>query len=247
MDNTSNIPATGSIMNHGAIPTLYEDEHLKITYLEGEGEFCMVTFVGVGLGQGGVDIQNEEFKKLDSNLGPQIFVFDKNRTWGNAIDFQKIVDTVKPICENRRVITLGLSMGGFLAVVASRYLSPEACIAFVPQYSMHPQIMPGERRWAAYARNIKNWNIPSLDAYFEDSTQYYIFFTADPMERQHLLKFPDQENIQTYVVRSSGHNVGQAMKDAGILYPTIEACMNMAKPESMPFKFEKTGHLHIIE
>lgn len=206
----------------------------------------MVTFVGVGLGQGGVDVQNEEFKKLDSNLGPQIFIFDKNRTWGNAIDFDAMVETVKPFCENRRVITMGLSMGGFLAVVASRYLNPEACIAFVPQYSMKPDIMPGERRWAAYTRNIKNWKIPSLDGYFDATTNYYVFFTADPMERQHLAKVPVQENIQTYVVRTGGHNVGQAMKDSGILYPTIEACIKGAKPEQMPFTFEKKDHLHVI-
>lgn len=246
MNAIKDIPAVGSIMNHGAIPTLFEDDHMKITYLDGEGDFCMVTFVGVGLGQGGVDIQNEEFKKLDPNLGPQIFVFDKNRSWGNAIDFEKMTSIIAPISENRRVITMGLSMGGFLAVVASKYLSPEACIAFVPQYSMHPQIMPGERRWAAYARNITKWNIPSLEAYFDQETQFYVFFTADPMERQHLVKFPDQDNIQTYMVRTNGHNVGQAMKDAGILYPTIEACMKLAQPGEMPFSFEKSGHIHVI-
>lgn len=234
MSQIVSVPKTGSMSQHRNLEMLYEDADLRVTAIVGEGDFCIVTCIGVGLADGGIDIQSEEFKKINPGFGTQIFVFDKKRSWGNSIDFDKITKLVTPFCENRRIVTMGLSMGGFLAIVLTRYLGAETCIAFTPQYSMDPAIVPSERRWAAYTRNITEWKISSLDGYINDKCDYFIFFTADPEERLHLSMFPELDNLAIHILPRGGHNVGRFMKEVGILYDSIERCLHEDTNGVMP-------------
>jgi hypothetical protein len=134
------IPAVGSILNHPALPTIFEDETMKVTCIDGTGEHCLVTFVGVGHGQDGVDQQSEEFRKAVGGRGPRLFVFDKSRSWGNSLDIDLLADVTAPYRKARSVATMGLSMGGFLAVQMSTVLGATRCVALAPQYSIHPTI-----------------------------------------------------------------------------------------------------------
>ncbi|NDV50354.1 alpha/beta hydrolase [Salipiger sp. PrR003] len=224
------------IINHPDIPVLHNDEFLKISYLEGEGDFCIVTFIGVGLGLGGVDIQSEEFKKINPALGNQVFIFDKQRSWGNNLDMAQIRDLIAPLTAGRRVVTMGLSMGGFLAIMGSSALDAETTIAMAPQYSVCPMVMPQENRWVAYTRKVRRWKVKSVDGFFNDETRYHCLFTDIRLETRHLDRFPRAGNISLYKVRGPIHNVGQVLKDQGLLYPTIEACIAGEAPPILPIE-----------
>lgn len=240
------IPAVGSIIDHPAIPTLYEDDTLKITHLPGDGDHCLLTFIGVGHGLGGIDQQNEEFRKLGPQWGPQIFIFDKKRSWGNAIDLDRVTAVTAPLRKGRTVISIGLSMGGFLAILASSLVGAQRCISFAPQFSMHPNIAPFERRWRRYTLHITEWRVPSLEGCFSPACQYYAFFPECPIERAHQALFPQLPNLQHFRISHPDHNVARALKESGMLYPALRACISGAAPQEMPFTCrERDGVWHV--
>ena len=230
------IPAVGSIIDHPAIPTLYEDETLKITHLPGEGDHCVLTFIGVGHGLGGIDQQSEEFRKLGPQWGPQVFIFDKRRSWGNAIDVDRIAEVTAPLREGRTVISMGLSMGGFLAILASSRLGARRCISFAPQFSVHPDIAPFDPRWNGYTSEITEWRAPSLEGCFSPACQYYAFFPDHPVENRHLALFPRLPNLHYFRIGHGDHNVAGVLKEAGLLYPALRAAILGAGPDEMPFR-----------
>jgi len=205
---------------------LYDDPLLRITFLPGEGKVAIITFIGVGLGTGGIDHQGEEFRKLGQGLGPQVFVFDKTRSWGNSVDMDLLLRVTQSLRQGRRVVTLGLSMGGFLAIHASGALGATACIAFAPQFSMHPDIAPFETRWARYRDQILDWSIPSLQTAFAEGCQYTCVFPDDPTDQHHAALFPAAPNVTRIMIGDGHHNVARALRDAGVLYPLLEACID---------------------
>lgn len=216
------------------IPVLYEDHLLKISWMDGDGPFCLATFIGVGFGDGGVDVQGEEFKKLRPDLGPQIYIFDKTRSWGNRLDMTKVCQIVQQRAQGREIVCLGLSMGGFLAVAMSRALGARTCIAIAPQFSVNPEIMPNEHRWDIYTTRIQDWRIPSLDGCFTDDCTYYCFFSGIEDEVEHLVRFPVQPNVHRFLIPGSIHNTGAILKSMGLLYPVIEGCLDRREPGGLP-------------
>ena len=69
-----------------AFDTLLEDDEILVLSKQTEGERCIVSFTGVGHGMGGVDLQKPEFSAGPA-AGPRVFVMDKTRSWGNALNW----------------------------------------------------------------------------------------------------------------------------------------------------------------
>jgi hypothetical protein len=228
------------------IPVLYEDNLLKVSYMAGEGPFCLVTFIGVGFGDGGVDVQGEEFKKLRPELGPQLYIFDKTRSWGNRLDMARIHTIVAEQAAGREIVCLGLSMGGFLGVAMSRALGARTCIAIAPQFSVHPEIMPNEHRWDIYTDRITEWHIPSLEGQFASDCTYYCFFSGIEAEVDHLVRFPVASNVYRFLVPGSIHNTGAVLKGMGLLYPTIESCLDRRAPDALPLVSERIDDIFFV-
>ena len=126
---------------------------------------------------------------------------------------------------NAQTVAIGNSMGGFLAVIAISCLPISVCISFVPQYSVHQEIVPNEVRWAEYRDKIKVWRYPSLAGYFNSTTRYHIFSGGADFEKQHWSKFPSMPNIHNIVFKPWGHNVAQKLKSKQLLYPVIKKCI----------------------
>jgi hypothetical protein len=211
-------PAVGSILNHPALPTIFEDETMKVTCIDGTGEHCLVTFIGVGHGQDGVDQQSEEFRKAVGGRGPRLFVFDKSRSWGNSLDIDLLADVTAPYRKARSVATMGLSMGGFLAVQMSTVLGATRCVALAPQYSIHPSV----------------WKQPSLEGCFASDCIYNLVIPNIPVERSHAELFPCDANVRKFFVESAEHNVAGALKEQGRLYPLLEALLRGASDQDLP-------------
>ena len=176
---------------------------------------------------GGINIQSKEFLK-SAETSSTVFVVDKKRSWGNNLDFEFIKKIIEKYLEGKAIYTLGNSMGGFLAILATKYFSVKTCIAFVPQFSVNQEIIPNEKRFRQFTQNIKVWNYRSLEKCFNQKTRYYLFFGADNgIEDEQRLMFPSGKNIIkiTFLSRSFIHNVAQRLKEDGNLYTFIGNCM----------------------
>lgn len=209
---------------------LFEDEWARVSLLESDGDLTVLCFTGVGHGMGAINIQREEFVGTGSSFGSMIFITDKTRSWGNALNVERICDLIAPYVAGRELHALGNSMGGFLAVVFSSFLKLQTCVAFVPQFSVKNDIVPEERRWRNFRAQIKAFRFPSLEGHFVPECEYFLFSGAEESERPHWSQFPRLSNVRNIVVEECGHDLAGDLKATGLLYPVIADCFNRRNP-----------------
>lgn len=208
---------------------LYEDDFLKVTIKDifqntyDTPVELLVVFTGIGFGVGGVDVQKEEFTKGDFS-GDIIFVFDKKRSWGNFLDFDALKLIIYPFFEGKKVYYLGNSLGGFNAIIFSRFLKPNSVLAFVPQYSVSKKVIPKENRWDRYVDDIKEFRFESLEGFFSELVEYYVFTGDNFKEKRHWMRMPKSSNVNVFVLKGVGHQCAKVLRDAGCLYELIESC-----------------------
>jgi len=175
---------------------------------------------------GGVNAQSEELKKINK-ARKIVYVPDKLRSWGNSLDFNFIADSVLSSIEGQDVHVIGNSMGGFLAAIFPNYMSVKTAVVFSSQFSVDPNIVPEERRWMGYRKNIKVYRFSSLEGNIAPNTKYYFFSGAEEAEEIHWRRIPKRDNVLNFVVESSGHDLASDLKRKGILYELIHACQEL--------------------
>lgn len=151
---------------------------------------------------------------------------------GNNIDFAKMASVLAPIVAGKNVVSMGNSMGGFLAIAASIHVPINTCFAFAPQFSVDPAVVPNEPRWMRYRTHIEEYTLPSLAGSFNDTCQYYIFSGATEGEWQHWENFPQANNVHSFILPKSDHHVALDLKEAGQLNDVLGICLNGAPKDA---------------
>lgn len=188
-------------------------------------ERVFLSFTGIGHKLGDIEVQKLEFVGSSSRRGVPIFFSDLNRTWGNGLDFEAIAARLAPYLEGREVVAIGNSMGGFLAILATSYLKIDTVIAFAPQFSVHPEVVPGEIRWTNHRAKITTWRYPSLEGHFHKGVRYYVFFGNEGREILHYSRFPVVPNLMCVICPRMRHTVATDLKARGLLDEVIAACV----------------------
>ena len=56
----------------------------------------LLSFTGIGHGMGGIDVQRPEFFGAGKSFGNVIFMSDRKRSWGNSLDFGRLIEVLEP-------------------------------------------------------------------------------------------------------------------------------------------------------
>lgn len=198
---------------------LYEDKNIKISITQRNSENIFLCFSGAGMMTANIEIQKEEFAKSTKN-STSIFIVDKTRSWGN-FDWEDLKSIIDPYLKDKVIYALGNSMGGFCAILSSKYFNIHKVIAFAPQWSINKSIVPFENRWEEHTEKIVIWKHLSLEGCFNDKSIYHIVFGNTGQDMKHSCLFPDKKNIIMHFFEGD-HYVVQALKDKGYLYSIIE-------------------------
>ena len=199
--------------------TVYQDASVEVSIAEATGDIVLVAFTGVGHALGGVDVQQPEFLSACS-LGTVIWVTDKNRTWGNGLDLDRISEVVLSYAHGKDTYCVGNSMGGFLAILMSKRINAKKVLALVPQWSIDKSIVPFENRWMEYRDKISEIKHSDLSNSFSKNCNYSILMGAHPCERQHTLNFLDHANtanIEVVEFSDCAHDVAIYLKKKNLL------------------------------
>lgn len=186
----------------------------------------LLSFTGIGLRLGGLETQGPEFVGSALRRGAPIFITDLTRSWGNRVDFESLARLLAPHFEGREVVSIGNSMGGFLSILATSYFPITTAIAFAPQFSVHPKIVPAEERWSRHRNAIDTWRFESLKPHFHRKTRYFVFFGGHRREAIHFSRFPMRANVRTFVFPGVGHDIASFMKDGKVLDDVIDGCLS---------------------
>lgn len=210
---------------------IFEDDLILISVTTGlKEEMTIISFSGFGNKKN--ISPSEEFNNPRYTRGNQLFIVDKQRSWGNNFDFESISAHLTPFL-SKNVMTIGNSMGGFLAILATQYIHIDVCITFNPQYSVHPNIIPAGSKYPEWVNKIKTWRYLSLKNSFNPRTLYYVFTSDSEMEKKHYLNFPRDKNIRLYIFKKMGHKVVDRLKQKGLLLSIIRLC---SKKQELTFK-----------
>jgi pimeloyl-ACP methyl ester carboxylesterase len=207
--------------------TVYSSSELDITHQQGDGQAAVLSFTGVGLGLGAVQI--EEFKKSLAGRGKDVyFIIDKTKQWYNST-WSLARDLLNQDLDRLnigRCVTLGNSMGGFGALIfAGRIHGCVAAVAFSPQSCVDPQVVPWDPRWRRFTDSIAIWNRLDAAAMLSPSITYRLYFGADdPFDAMHAARLaaaaPPSMEIST--IQGSGHNVAKYLRQIGKLQPILD-------------------------
>ena len=201
-----------------SLEVIYEDSILKISKNQVDSNTAILCFAGGMMRMGGIDIDRVEFYQATSGA-TTIFIVDKAKS-GLNIDWELLSRVISPHLVDKRIFTLGNSVGGSYAIHASLYFSVEKVIAFVPPYSVHKSVVPSEERWKVYTDGITDWKFKSLENSFVDETEYHIFFGNHPADTVQRLCYPEQKNIIMKLYEGN-HNLAKKLKEKGLLYNLI--------------------------
>jgi len=245
---------------------LFEDDRLRIRFEEAlSDKEAVVSFSGIGAGAYGVrdlrslasaptDDQNptqiDEFRKSIAGSKNVYYVTDKRRFWYNGIENQILDILNADLTERRtkRVLALGNSMGGSAALMfASRIKGCRHAIAFAPQSSVHPDLVPFEKdRWDQYRSRITEWTTPDPIAALEGGTRrYYVFYGMDEKrDEQHIQRILARglPNVIIYGIQNCGHEVALYLREHGTSLKDMIDKVCTTKPNEFRELFAKLPH-----
>ncbi|WP_298858789.1 hypothetical protein [uncultured Sulfitobacter sp.] len=188
---------------------------------DGPSRRLVVCFSGIGGETDPTPVTNFASTAAQDGQNSVLFIADPNRTWLNG---DGLVDA---ICGRifakaeevgaTQIVTMGHSMGGFSALVIAGMVGADVAIAFSPQLSIDPAVVPDENRWMDLRANIGDIRISSAADYLHDSCTYYVFFGSHPRERPQRDRFPLADNIALFNIPTVVHNSPQRMKQTGVL------------------------------
>lgn len=237
-------------MSEAEIPLLYENGPLRIRYLEGEGSDLVVSFSGVGT-QRAVE-PPPEFPGIASadRRNHVLFVSDKSRSWLNGDGMANhILCCIRATADHinaERVIALGNSMGGTMALHMSRFFDFERVIAFTPQYSVLENEVPEEDRWVFFRKQIRSHPFPRVEKLRPEATKYYIFHGDEHRELAHALRFPKAPGISHFIMPDTDHNVAATLRGRGALRPLVQNLIN-GKPRQFRKMVSDLGGIPILQ
>ena len=205
----------------GTLTELYADNELTISAIgDLSSPNMFLSFTSLRHAMGG--IQMEEF--VGSTRLPgycALFITDRNASWYNDFPPEQLFDALAPYVAGKRLVTIGHSMGGFGAIWAAKHLKVDVALAFCPQYSVDPAVLPDEHRWAKFRERIETIRASSLEGCFVPDTQF-VTINGDGLDEMHWSRFPQAPNCNHILVRDCDHDTAKALKDAGVLSNVIE-------------------------
>lgn len=202
---------------------LYSSGPVRIRYSQGTGTHLVVSFASIGRRR--IEMPPDEFMGTLLNR-PElhcIFISDLDRSWMNGALLREktasCVDRIVSMHSISNITTLGVSMGGFSALVASELFPVTTAIAISPQYSIARNIMPNETRWRFWRKNISKFVVETADV--NPAADHTFIFHGLVDDILQMDAFPEKKNCDHFVFPNKGHSkLGQFLKDEGVL-PSI--------------------------
>lgn len=193
-----------------------------IDYQHGAGDRLAIAFSSVGHDPGRPP--SPEF--VGALAGRRaLFVRDASRSWANDPGFEPaLLAAFAAACDRapvRRVLTLGLSMGGFSALVAARVLPVDVVLAFGPQYGVTGGVVPGETRWAEWTARLSEPRWPTAPL---PTRGWACLFHGGLDDLPHALRFPVQAGVDQLIFPAQSHSgLMVHLKERGLLAGLIDA------------------------
>ncbi|WP_155931282.1 hypothetical protein [Methylosinus trichosporium] len=157
---------------------------------------------------------------LTKNDVDAVHVISKQNHWWNTPDWSEALKAIAAYAVTRggpEIVTYGSSMGGHGALVASKPLGAARVVAYAPQFSVDPKLVPWEKRWLSDVKSIKFMGAPFADSVAATDC---IFIFSDPFfeaDQRHVMEISRHAPIRHLRVAFADHDVSRVLSDCGLL------------------------------
>ncbi|MFG1481146.1 hypothetical protein V5F53_21230 [Xanthobacter sp. V4C-4] len=183
---------------------------------------------------------------LGKNKIPAIFFYGRWNHWWQTPEMDEVIDRLWKdgiLSRYRTVVTYGMSMGGYGALMFSSRLGARRVLAGMPQYSLDTARVPGETRWANDRARV-TFRYDDMEEGLIKSGDVAVFF--DPLfrpDRTHVDHLRKHRPITALPVPFAIHGLGSALNDMGILSSSI-VTMLLKGPDQPWFRRRVRAHRH---
>lgn len=234
---------------------ILDNKFVRVFHKSGTGNTTLISFSGIDFDIFGLNNLNREaldrpeFVHIPDGVGDRFWIVDKERQWGNTIDWIYLASFLKDYLENKQVVLLGSCLGGHNAVKFSHYVNVQRVIAFTPHWSIHPDEIEQDifdiRTTSLRELTIKNIVHKSLAGLFNPKTEYLFLWAPDAIDIPHMLAFPNLPNIERIYFPTSTHSIARMLLRHDILYDIIDEMIIAKEPhKKIALLCERAGVPH---
>ncbi len=205
------------------------DGPLDVHVLKGRSKRLIVSLAGVGNRRNRVPPM--EFIAAASNAGENhvLFVSDPSRSWMNgpgvASTMVRLVEDYRSRNDISEVVALGNSMGGFSAIRLAELTKVDTVIAFAPQFSADPALVPEEQQWMFFRKQIDQWPHRHVGDLTRPGTCYFLFHGDASTEAIHWSRFPWNKRLNHFIFTGEGHNIARKLRKRRLLQPVVTSAI----------------------
>ena len=211
---------------------------LLINHWPGSTDRLVVVFSGVGSDP--AEYPQIEFFRT-ATQGEQnhaLFIRDMSRSWLNApgLDTQ-IIEMVEKVAADHaisEIAMIGNSMGGSMALLLAHQIKAKCVLAFVPQYSVCPDVVPEETRWKRYRKHITHFRFHEAVPEVSPDQKIFVVHGGTEAELAHALRFPKTPAVRHFIIPKYGHSLAAKLHNKKALGPLINAAL-----ADRPVKFRR--------
>lgn len=166
---------------------IFEDEHIRVIFLKGSSDTLVISFGDLISRAKGMSINAE--KSLIKYQYNVIGIMPKQKSWFPKSSMLAMQQQIQPILQQfKGIVGYGGSMGGYAAIKYSNLLNMQKIVAFVPQYSIDPDVVQ-DRRYAEFFDASIHQDMQIQADEVDSSREYIIVY--DPYyaeDKEHFLK-----------------------------------------------------------
>lgn len=202
---------------------------LRMQYRGGSTDTLVVSLAGAG--RNDFEKPCNEFYKTAAQGGRNhvLFVIDDSRSWlngpGVADQIVAAIRLLRRAIGASRVVALGNSMGGTMALHLAQIAPIDAVIALTPQYSVDPKVLPDETRWQKFRDQIERYDFRTLDVLPEAQCEVTILHGDSTDELRHAERFPRHADLSHYILPGFDHELARDLHMAGALTEVIASAI----------------------
>lgn len=198
---------------------------LVLHHSPGSTPRLVVCFAGVGTNRR--IAPPVEFARIAHQQGENhvLHVSDASRSWMNGPAVAApIVAAVQTLAEQigaTEISAIGNSMGGTAAMILAALMPIGKVVAVVPQFSVHPEILPEETHWHHFRDRIADWPFAQVPDLRATDTVVTLLHGGSPDELAHALRFPADAGYRHFIFPRHGHKLASDLHAADQLAPII--------------------------
>ena len=146
----------------------------------------------------------------------------RSNVWYQYPEMEAALASVRAdIAPGKRILTYGMSMGGYAAFRFADRLGAHCVVAFSPQYSIDPRIVKWEKRWHKGMADVPPllWEsgVPRRDV------PLYVFYDPHDHDRRHVRLIAREHDVRRVRIRYGSHPCIGYLNECGLLGDVIIA------------------------